>query len=302
MQQANGRSQDGSFANLRAQQEQKQRQTTRSGTQKQNKRPVAETSSAALARLNYEEAKARRMAAEADLARLEEGLKARKAPAEKDAKLSPPRLRESRTSGASSMYKAPPRPHPSKISSLFHNFILGLNVQARTWEAPTSDALALKQARRALGDYRFNEMRKSKAMADLLDEVHARGGDSKDAIRVLEDYVNRKISKEEAEKKMEALKAEKKKDGKELSLAEREELVRLDIKHNQLMLQKLVSHHHSRTLHLELSDGHTFLPATGEAGTSTKRNGRAAKEDSRCRLTCCTDEDGETCRDSVATL
>lgn len=53
--------------------------------------------------------------------------------------------------------------------------------------------------------------------------------------------MDRKITAEEAEKKMKAIEDGKKPDGKGLSFAEQEELARLEIKAQQLILQKLVS-------------------------------------------------------------
>lgn len=120
--------------------------------------------------------------------------------------------------------------------------ILGLNVQARTWEAPTKDLIALNQARKALGNHTFGEDKRTRAMTALLNEVRARGGDDADTIKVLRDLVDRKITEEEAEKKMKAIADGQKPDSKGASLAEQEELARLEIKAQQLILQKLVGH------------------------------------------------------------
>lgn len=240
--QKSGRSSNNGLANFRALQEERQQRPTRAATQKTQTRPTRsgpESPSAAQLRIAHEEAKARRLAAEAEKARAEEALKNYRASPSKPYKPSA----ESKAPAAPTRTRTSPpgRPKPSKITSVFHALITGLNVQARAWEAPTSDLIALQQARRSIGDYKFSEQRKTKELAALLDEVRTRGGNEADAIQILNDLVDRKINKEEAEKRMEALKADKKKDDKGLSIAEKEELARLEIKHQQLMLQKLVS-------------------------------------------------------------
>lgn len=99
----------------------------------------------------------------------------------------------------------------------------------------------MNQARKALGNYKFGDEKRTRALTGLLDEVRARGGDDADAIKVLRDFIDRKIDEEEAEKRMKAIEDAKKSETKGISLAEQEEIARLEIKAQQLTLQKLVS-------------------------------------------------------------
>jgi len=181
------------------------------------------------------------MAAEELKAKAEEALK-RSRPSESKQTAYVPKVIKSDTPPPRSVVPASTskRPKPSKVSSLFHNVILGLNVQARSWEAPTKDLIALNQARRTLGNHTFGEDKRTRALTALLNEVRARGGDDADTIKVLRDLVDRKITEEEAEKKIKELQDGKKSDSKGMSLAEQEELARLEIKAQQLILQKLV--------------------------------------------------------------
>ncbi|KAK9899543.1 hypothetical protein P389DRAFT_207210 [Cystobasidium minutum MCA 4210] len=232
------------LANLRSLHGELKQKPTRASTSQQPKTRIpTESPSAAQLRIAHEEAKARRLAAEAEKARAEAALKSyRASPSAKPAPKASNDIKSKTPSGTSTPRTLSPaerRPKPSKMTSLMHILFMGLNVQARPWEAPTSDLLALQQARRSIGGYQFNQQRKTKEMTALLDEVRAIGGNEADALQILLDMVDRKISKEEAEKKMEALKSDKKKDDKGLSIAEKEELARLEIRAQQLKLQKL---------------------------------------------------------------
>lgn len=241
--QASGGHSESSFANITALKEQQERQRKAGLDLGKHSRTVLtmDTPGAAAARVAYEEAKARRLAAEAAVAQAKARLTTTKSSGEKKASDLPKALLTSApVSRSDSLASKPKQPKPRKVSSLFHNLVLGLNVQARAWEAPTKDLIALEQARRTLGTKQFVLDKRTKVLKELLNEVRARGGDDADAIKVLRDYIDRKISDEEAEKRLKALEDVKKSDDKGMSLAEREELARLEIKAQQLTLQKLV--------------------------------------------------------------
>lgn len=240
--QASGGPSEGSFANIRALKEQQQEQQRRAGATRDTQprtRVTVESPSAAAARVAWEEARARRLAAEAAKAQVEERLKNAKSSGKKASPDSPQGPMASAARSTPHLSKQKP-PKPSKVSSMFHNLVLGLNVQARPWEAPTKDLIALEQARRSLGNQQFILDKRTKVLKGLLNEVRARGGDDADTIKVLRDLIYRKISEEEAEKRLKAFEEGKKTEDKGMTLAEKEELARLEIKAQQLTLQKLV--------------------------------------------------------------
>jgi RNase H-fold protein (predicted Holliday junction resolvase) len=78
---------------------------------------------------------------------------------------------------------------------------------------------------------------------DLVREIRAKGGNELDAVRILQDFVDKRISSDEATARLKGLDVDKKEadKAKELSLAEQEEIVQLELREKQLMLQKLVS-------------------------------------------------------------
>lgn len=133
---------------------------------------------------------------------------------------------------------------PSKAASIFNTLFANLSVTARQWDAPTDEELALGRAREAVGRQRQHQDKQIRALRALVNEVQLQGGSQVEILKILQDYMDRKITGDEAEKKLKNLDGTVRKAPGEMTeaeIAEQEEITMLEIEHKKLLLKKLVS-------------------------------------------------------------
>ena len=160
---------------------------------------------------------------------------------------SAPAMQRSATAPPAAESKTTQKP-PSKLNQMLGNFLSGLDVRAKTWEAKSDELVELERAREALVRKQNKDVEDLKKLDALARDIKAKGGKDADLVALLQASIDSKTSAEELKKRLELLRAgksleEAKKDEltlAEQTLAEQEKLARIEYEHMRLTVLKLV--------------------------------------------------------------